>query len=220
MTDIPKSTARQLVMQLLNCISFLLGLAILSATIGPFVTIAHRELMMVTGSKRGVEFKLELSVDKTTTDEEIRSNILTGRKLAFGDAVMEQDTRNSGGKTSSGEIKNYSINSRAPSNLKDISSSRMQAGPSMNRVKLEGSTSELALNIPNPRHIRTLPSKHSSGDSNAGSKHALRNSIVRSTLYKIHEDWKEKMLEASDEVLKYLNKDYHGSPRKRRPVHN
>ena len=32
----------------------------------------------------------ELSVDKTRTDEEVRSNALTGPMLAFGDAVMEQ----------------------------------------------------------------------------------------------------------------------------------
>jgi hypothetical protein len=45
----------------------------------------------------------ELSVDKTSTDEEVRSNVLTGRKLAFGDAVMKQkDAQNSGSKTSSG----------------------------------------------------------------------------------------------------------------------
>ncbi|CAN6201042.1 unnamed protein product [Urochloa humidicola] len=101
MTDIPKSRARQLVMQPLNCISFLLGLAILSATLGPVVTIAHRELLTVTGSKKGAEIKLELSVDKTNTDEDVRSNILTGRKLAFGDAE-QKDAKNSGSKTSSG----------------------------------------------------------------------------------------------------------------------
>ncbi|OEL22186.1 hypothetical protein BAE44_0016796 [Dichanthelium oligosanthes] len=238
MTDIPKSRTRQLVMQPLNCISFLLGLAILSATLGPFVTIAHRELLTVTGRKRGAEIKLELSVDKTSTDEEVRSNVLTGRKMAFGDAVTEQkDAKNSGSKTSSGaknsvgkcghgggkdlrEIKNYSTNLCAPSNLKDSSSSRMQTGPSTKRVKLEGSTSVIALNIPNPQHIRTLPSKHSSRNSNAGPKQELRDSIVRSSLYRINEDSKEKMLEASDEVLKFLNKDYHASPHKRRPVHN
>ncbi|CAN6216234.1 unnamed protein product [Urochloa humidicola] len=206
-------------MQPLNCISFLLGLAILSATLGPAVTIVHRELMTVTGSKKGAEIKLELSVDKTNKDEDVRRNVLTGRKLAFGDAE-QKDAKNSGSKTSSGEIKNYSTNSRAPSNLKDSSSSRMQAGPTMKRGKLEGSTSKIALNVPNPQHIRTLPSKHSSRNSNAGSKQQLKDSIVRSTLYRINEDSKEKMLEASDEVLKFLNKDYHASPHKRRPVHN
>ncbi|CAL5039514.1 unnamed protein product [Urochloa decumbens] len=219
MTDIPKSRARQLVMQPLNCISFLLGLAILSATLGPVVTIAHRELLTVTGSKKGAEIKLELSVDKTNTDEDVRSNVLTGRKLAFGDAE-QKDAKNSGSKTSSGEIKNYSTNSRAPSNLKDSSSSKMQAGPTMKRVKIEGSTSMIALNIPNPQHIKTLPSKHSSRNSNAGSKQQLKDPIIHSTLYRINEDSKEKMLEASDEVLKFLNKDYHASPHKRRPVHN
>ncbi|RCV22274.1 hypothetical protein SETIT_4G207700v2 [Setaria italica] len=208
-------------MQPLNCISFLLGLAILSATLGPFVTIAHRELLMVTSSKSGAEIKLELSVDKTSTHEEVRSNVLTGRKLAFGDTAMKQkDAQNSGSKTSSGEIKNYSTNSSAPSNLKDSSSSRIQAGSSTKRVKLEGSTSVIALNIPNTQHIRTLHSKHSSRNSNAGSKQELKDSIVRSTLYRINEDSKEKMLEASDEVLKFLNKDYHASPHKRRPVYN
>ncbi|KAK8455766.1 hypothetical protein SEVIR_4G217001v4 [Setaria viridis] len=206
MAHIPKSRARQLVMQPLNCISFLLGLAILSATLGPFVTIAHRELLMVTGSKSGAEIKLELSVDKTSTHEEVRSN--------------QKDAQNSGSKTSSGEIKNYSTNSSAPSNLKDSSSSRIQAGSSTKRVKLEGSTSVIALNIPNTQHIRTLHSKHSSRNSKAGSKQELKDSIVRSTLYRINEDSKEKMLEASDEVLKFLNKDYHASPHKRRPVYN
>ncbi|TVU08227.1 hypothetical protein EJB05_41624, partial [Eragrostis curvula] len=193
-------------MQSLHCISFLLGLAILSATLGPFVTIAHRELLTVTGSNRGVETKLELSVEKTSTSEEIKNNVLTGRKLAFGNAVKEQQgAKKSESKTSSGEIKNYSTNSRTPSNQKDSSSSRMRAGPSMNRVKLEGSTSKLALNIPNPQHIRRLPYKHSSRNSNAGS---------------INEDWKQKMLEASDEILKFLNKDYNAHAHKRRPVHN
>ncbi|CAO1948594.1 unnamed protein product [Urochloa humidicola] len=88
-------------MQPLNCISFLLGLAILSATLGPVVTIAHRELMTATGSKKGAEIKLELSVDKTNTDGDVRSNVLTGRKLAFGDAE-QKDAKNSGSKTSSG----------------------------------------------------------------------------------------------------------------------
>jgi hypothetical protein len=45
----------------------------------------------------------ELSVDKIRTDEEVRSNVLTGRRLAFGDAVMEQkETKNSESRTSSG----------------------------------------------------------------------------------------------------------------------
>ncbi|CAD6336183.1 unnamed protein product [Miscanthus lutarioriparius] len=111
-------------MQPLNCISFLLGLAILSATLGPFVAIAHRELLSVTGSKGGAEIKLELSVDKIGTDEEVRSNVLTGRRLAFGDAVMEQkETKNSGSRTSSGENKNYSTNSRVPSNIKLVQDS-------------------------------------------------------------------------------------------------
>lgn len=96
----------------------------------------------------------------------------------------------------------------------------MQAGPPTKRVKLEGSTSVIALNIPNTQHIRTLPSKHSSSNSNEGSKRELKDSIVHSTLYRINEDSKEKMLEASDEVLKFLNKDYHTSPHKRRPVYN
>ncbi|KAG0515221.1 hypothetical protein BDA96_10G260100 [Sorghum bicolor] len=214
MTDIPKSRAKQLVMQPLNCISFLLGLAILSATLGPFVAIAHRELLSVTGSKGGAEIKLELSVDKIRTDEEVRSNVLTGRRMAFGNAVMEQkETKNSGSRTSSGENKNYSTNSHVPSNIKDSSSSGMQAGPSRNRVKLEGSTSVTALSNPNPQHLRTLPSKHLR-NSNSGSKNELRDSVVHRTLYK------EKMLEASDEVLKFLNKDYHASPHKRKPVHN
>lgn len=95
----------------------------------------------------------------------------------------------------------------------------MQAGPSRNRVKLEGSTSVTALSIPNPQRLRTLPSKHPR-NSNAGSKKELRDTVVHRTLRKINEDWKEKMLEASDEVLKFLNKDYHGSPHKRRHVHN
>ncbi|KAJ1260010.1 hypothetical protein BS78_10G199600 [Paspalum vaginatum] len=221
MTDIPESWPRQLVMQPLNCISFLLGLAILSATLGPFVTIAHRELLMVTGSKRVAEIKLDLIVDKTSKNEEVRSNVLTGRRLGFGDAVTEhKDTNNSGRKISSGKIKNYSTNSRAPSNLKDSSSSMTQAAASMNRVKLEGSTSVIALNIPNPQHLRTSALKHSCRNSNAGAKKELRDSIARSTLYKINEDWKEKMLEASDEVLKFLNKDYHASPHKRRPIYN
>jgi len=102
----------------------------------------------------------------------------------------------------------------------DSSSSRMQAGPSMKRIKPEGSTSVIALNMPNPQQFRILPSKHSAMNSNAGFKQKLRDSIVRSTLYRINEDSKEKMLEASDEVLKFLNRDYHASPHKRRPVHN
>jgi hypothetical protein len=40
----------------------------------------------------------ELSVGKTRTDEEVRSNALTGPRLAFGDAVVED----SGSRTSSG----------------------------------------------------------------------------------------------------------------------
>jgi len=96
----------------------------------------------------------------------------------------------------------------------------MQAGPPMKRTKPEGSTSVIALNMPNPQQFRILPSKHSAMNSNAGFKQKLRDSIVRNTLYRINEDSKEKMLEASDEVLKFLNRDYHVSPQKRRPVHN
>lgn len=43
----------------------------------------------------------ELSVDKIRIDEGVRSNVLTGRRLAFGDAVME-DTKNSGTRTITG----------------------------------------------------------------------------------------------------------------------
>jgi hypothetical protein len=70
--------------------------------------------------------------------------------------------------------------------------------------KIQGSTAELALNIPYPQHIRTLPSKHSSRNSNGDF---------------INEDWKQKMLQASDEILKFLNKDYNFCAHKR-AVHN
>ncbi|GJM97923.1 hypothetical protein PR202_ga14886 [Eleusine coracana subsp. coracana] len=176
-------------------------LAIISAILGPVVTIAHRELLIVTGNKRGVEIKLELSVERTSTEDDIRNNVLTGRKLVFGNAVKKQEDA----KISGREIKNYSTNSRIPSNLKDSSNSRMPAGPSMKRVKLEGSTSKLALNIPNPQHIRKFPYKHSSRNSDGDS---------------INEDWKQKMLEASDEILKFLNRDYNAHAHKRTPVHN
>ncbi|PWZ16994.1 hypothetical protein Zm00014a_030067 [Zea mays] len=91
-------------MRPLNCVSFLLGLAIVSDTLGPFVAIAHRELLSVTGSKGVADIKLELSVGKIRTGEEAsRSNVLTGRRLAFGDAVREQkETENSGIRTDSG----------------------------------------------------------------------------------------------------------------------
>uniref|UniRef100_A0A804R4V4 Uncharacterized protein n=1 Tax=Zea mays TaxID=4577 RepID=A0A804R4V4_MAIZE len=186
------------------------ALSLLLPSINPSRTITASD-----SQQGGAEIKLELSVGKTRTDEEVRSNALTGPRLAFGDAVVED----SGSRTSSGEYKKYSTNSRVPSNLKDSSSSRMQAGPSRNRVKLEGSTSVTALSIPNPQRLRTLPSKHPR-NSNAGSKKELRDTVVHRTLRKINEDWKEKMLEASDEVLKFLNKDYHGSPHKRGHVHN
>ncbi|KAL6874063.1 hypothetical protein ACP4OV_014145 [Aristida adscensionis] len=98
----------------------------------------------------------------------------------------------------------------------------MQGRPSMNRVKLEGSTSELALKVPNPQHVGALPSKYSYRNLRAGPKKELRDAIVQSAsaLHKLNENWKEKMLEASDEVLKLLNKDYHAHPHKRTPVHN
>ncbi|KAL6874062.1 hypothetical protein ACP4OV_014144 [Aristida adscensionis] len=119
MTDIPKSSGRELVMQLPNFVSFLLGLAIVTATLGPFVTIAHRELLVVTGSKRGQEVTLELSVDKTSTDEEIGRNVLTGRKMAFGDAVM--DAKISESKTSSGA--KHSVGKCGHGGRKDLSMS-------------------------------------------------------------------------------------------------
>ncbi|KAL6603027.1 hypothetical protein ACP70R_043388 [Stipagrostis hirtigluma subsp. patula] len=119
MTDILKSGVGELVMQLSNCISFLLGLAILSATLGPFVTVAHRELLAVTGGKKGLEIKLELSVDKTSTDEEVRSNVLTGRKVDLGDAVMDKDAKNSRSKTSSGA--KYSFGKCGHGGRKDLS---------------------------------------------------------------------------------------------------
>ncbi|KAL6603028.1 hypothetical protein ACP70R_043389 [Stipagrostis hirtigluma subsp. patula] len=94
----------------------------------------------------------------------------------------------------------------------------------MNRVKLEGSASEQALQVPNSQCVRAFPSKHSYSYRNlrAGPKKELRDAIVRSAsaLHKINENWKEKMLEASDEVLKLLNKDYRASPHKRTLVHN
>jgi hypothetical protein len=81
----------------------------------------------------------------------------------------------------------------------------MQAGSSTNKIKFQGNMAELSLNIPNPQHIRILPSKHSSRNSNGDS---------------INEDWKKKMLETSDKILRSLNKDYNSRAHKRRPLHN
>uniref|UniRef100_A0ACD5Z6K0 Uncharacterized protein n=1 Tax=Avena sativa TaxID=4498 RepID=A0ACD5Z6K0_AVESA len=66
-------------MLLSKCVSFLLGAVILLATFGPFVAIAHRGLLME-----------ELCVDKTIEVQEIRSNVLPGEKMVFGDAGMEK----------------------------------------------------------------------------------------------------------------------------------
>ena len=64
----------------------------------------------------------ELSVDKIRTDEEVRSNVLTGRRLAFGDAVMEQkETKNSESRTSSGA--KYSVGKCSHGGGKDLSMS-------------------------------------------------------------------------------------------------
>ncbi|KAG8075208.1 hypothetical protein GUJ93_ZPchr0006g40852 [Zizania palustris] len=221
MTDIPKSRVRQLVMQLINCVIFLLGLAILSATFGAFVTIAHRELITVTNSEISPENKLEHGVSETRTDEEIRSNVFAGRKMALGLAIMEKDSpKDDRSKPSSGMINNYSTNSRVPSSLKGSSSSRMKAGPSMHNIKLEESTSEQGLSIPNHQHIRILPFKSYYRSLSLGSKKEQTDSVVCGTLYRTNEDSKEKMLESSDEVLRLLNRDYHATPHKRRPVHN
>uniref|UniRef100_A0A0E0LDQ9 Uncharacterized protein n=1 Tax=Oryza punctata TaxID=4537 RepID=A0A0E0LDQ9_ORYPU len=237
MTDIPKSRVRQLVMQPLNCVIFLLGLAILSVTFGPFVTIAHRELMMVTNVEKGPENKLDHGVDKTRTYEEIKSNVFAGRKMAFGVAVMENHPKDARSKPSSGakhsvgkcghggrkdlrEISNYSSNSRVPSSLKDSSSSTMKARPSVDNIKLEGSTSEQTLNIPNPQHIRILSFQPYYRHLSLGSKKEQKGSIICGNSYRTNEDLKEKMLESRDEVLRLLNKDYHANPHKRRPVHN
>uniref|UniRef100_A0ACD5ZC48 Uncharacterized protein n=1 Tax=Avena sativa TaxID=4498 RepID=A0ACD5ZC48_AVESA len=77
-------------MQSLNCVSFFLGVAILFATIGTFVTVAHKELPMTTNSEKGPETKQELTIDKTNIDEGIGSNVATRRKMVLGDAVMEK----------------------------------------------------------------------------------------------------------------------------------
>uniref|UniRef100_A0A0E0E413 Uncharacterized protein n=1 Tax=Oryza meridionalis TaxID=40149 RepID=A0A0E0E413_9ORYZ len=237
MTDIPKSRVRQLVMQPLNCVIFLLGLAILSVTFGPFVTIAHRELMMATYSEKGPENKLDRGVDETRTYEEIKSNVFAGRKMAFGVAVMENHPKDARSKPSSGEISNYSSNSRVPSSLKvifssfvdtlhglslskDSSSSMMKARPSVDNIILEGSTSEQTLNIPNPQHIRILPFKPYYRHLSLGSKKEQKGSSICGNSYRTNEDWKEKMLESRDEVLRLLNKDYHANPHRRPPVHN
>ncbi|KAG8094883.1 hypothetical protein GUJ93_ZPchr0012g21284 [Zizania palustris] len=80
-------------MQLLNCVIVLLGLSILLATFGPFITIAHR----VTNCERGPENKLEHGLDKTRTDEETRSNVF---------AIMEKDhPKDARSKLSSGRKK-------------------------------------------------------------------------------------------------------------------
>ncbi|XP_006656276.1 uncharacterized protein LOC102706851 [Oryza brachyantha] len=207
MTDIPKRRVRQLVMQPLNCVIFLLGLAILSATFGPFITIAHRELMMVTNSDKGPENKLDRSVDETRTDKEIRINVFAGRKMALGVPVMEDHPKDARSKPSSGEIRNYSSNSRVPSTLKGSSGSRMKTGPYM-------------ANIPNPQHIRILPLKPYYRSLSLGSKKEQKDSTVYSNSYRTNDDLKKKMLESRDEVLRLLNKDYHANPHKRPPVHN
>jgi hypothetical protein len=119
MTDIPKSRVRQLVMQPLNCVIFLLGLAILSVTFGPFVTIAHRELMMATYSEKGPENKLDHGVDETRTYEEIKSKIFAGRKMAFGVAVMENHPKDARSKPSSGA--KHSVGKCGHGGRKDLS---------------------------------------------------------------------------------------------------
>ncbi|AQK81924.1 hypothetical protein ZEAMMB73_Zm00001d036778 [Zea mays] len=79
------------------------------------------ELLSVTGSKGGADIKLELSVGKIRTGEETaRSNVLTGRRLAFGDAVMEQkETENSGIRTDSGA--KYAVGKCGHGGGKDLS---------------------------------------------------------------------------------------------------
>jgi hypothetical protein len=63
----------------------------------------------------------ELSVGKIRTGEETaRSNVLTGRRLAFGDAVMEQkETENSGIRTDSGA--KYAVGKCGHGGGKDLS---------------------------------------------------------------------------------------------------
>lgn len=93
----------------------------------------------------------------------------------------------------------------------------MKARPSVDNIKLEGSTSEQTLNIPNPQHIIILPfNRHLS----LGSKKEQKGSSICCNSYRTNEDWKEKMLESRDEVLRLLNKDYHANPHRRPPVHN
>uniref|UniRef100_A0A0D9WSD1 Uncharacterized protein n=1 Tax=Leersia perrieri TaxID=77586 RepID=A0A0D9WSD1_9ORYZ len=159
-------------------------------------------------------------VKETITNGKITSNVFAGRKMAFGVAVLEDHPKDARSKPSSGEISNYSFNSRVPSSLKDSSSSRMKEGPSMDNIKLEGSTSEQILNIPNPQHIRILPFEPYNRYPNLGSKKEQKDSTACGNSYRTNEDLKEKMLESRDEVLRLLNRDYHANPHKRPPVHN
>uniref|UniRef100_J3MG26 Uncharacterized protein n=1 Tax=Oryza brachyantha TaxID=4533 RepID=J3MG26_ORYBR len=220
MTDIPKRRVRQLVMQPLNCVIFLLGLAILSATFGPFITIAHRELMMVTNSDKGPENKLDRSVDETRTDKEIRINVFAGRKMALGVPVMEDHPKDARSKPSSGEIRNYSSNSRVPSTLKVIPSSFLDTLHALSCSGSRMKTGPYMANIPNPQHIRILPLKPYYRSLSLGSKKEQKDSTVYSNSYRTNDDLKKKMLESRDEVLRLLNKDYHANPHKRPPVHN
>ncbi|CAM0909899.1 unnamed protein product [Alopecurus aequalis] len=78
-------------MQSLNCVSFLLGAAIVLATHGPFVTVAHRELLMETNSEKGPETRQELTAEKTSIDVGIGNNVVTRRKMALGGAEAKDD---------------------------------------------------------------------------------------------------------------------------------
>lgn len=107
-------TVPPLVMRSLKCVSFLLWMVILLATIGSFRTTAHRELLMAT---RGVETKLELTVEKTNIEEEIRNNVPTVRKMDFGTAdandarsIPSSGAKHSAGKCGHGGRKDLSMN--------------------------------------------------------------------------------------------------------------
>ncbi|XP_073002160.1 uncharacterized protein [Typha latifolia] len=205
----------------------MMQISMVSILVGLLFITAQGEVVMATNSQKTFESNKELRSEAKIV-EEMASKWFRGRKMSMGDAFkeMKANEKNSaanfesvgkfghGGKR--GTIKNYSSSNCAfgSSNIKEPNSSILKSRALSNLSTETKENAHERVKISNAQE--SIPPV--SQVSRSQKEFRLPDSC------KFHDQIpnteKQKLLVATAEIFRLLNKDYHDKPRRHPPVNN
>nr|CAD1823045.1 unnamed protein product [Ananas comosus var. bracteatus] len=191
----------------------LVGLLFFSVALGHSLALARRGVFMFADSEKVHQNNQEIH-DKTSMIEDSRSKQMNER-IGIGNIIVEAKKTLKEVELKQTQSKSYPSDSNGSPNLKDSSSTTVKSRPLSNfRTKIKGIDLETVDASDTPQKGFRL-----SAASTRSQKSTLSNS------HKFHDQTnrnirKQKLIEASDEIFRLLNKDYHDKPRRRPPVNN